>query len=615
MAEKITKIVEIEIDVKSGELKILDAELNKIIGKKAKLNDQQKAENETTSAAIGLIDKFTGGLASSAEGWFKMGKNAVRALTGIKAGLISTGIGALVVGLGLVVAYWDEITSFLGFANDEQEDLNRQTDIYNAKLRTTAENLNTLSATNKKRILDEAEANGEAIDDLEVQIRYLQELSDAELTKIAAAEKEREKLDSKAAKAIRARELDRETGEKKADYRARKNKERAEQEAKINQEISDIEEKRLVLSEQIRKLKQQQSDEVLAQIKEEDSARTAAQEKANALLQKYLDLKLTLEQAHSLALIEDDRQRQLKAIEFELENNKRSIKNSEFTEKQKAALSELYYTQWLDKKTQLSDTWSAEDEAKRIAEEQKAIARQDELEGIRTQILKDGIDKEILLAMQKGDALYAQAEGDAELQIEITKATEAEIDAIKKKYADEDAKRKKEDRQAAAKGSYDVAFQTLNALSALNAAFTKEDEASKLAAFKREKALGIAAAVIGTSESAINAFNSAVQVPIVGSVLAPIAAAAAVAFGLAQIQNIKKQEYNGGSSSVPSASGGGGSMSQAPQFNTVGTSGFNQLSDSIAGQNQRPVQAYVVANDVSSAQSLDRNRVRQASFP
>jgi hypothetical protein len=55
--------------------------------------------------------------------------------------------------------------------------------------------------------------------------------------------------------------------------------------------------------------------------------------------------------------------------------------------------------------------------------------------------------------------------------------------------------------------------------------------------------------------------------------------------------------------------------SQAPQFNTVGTSGFNQLSDSIAGQNNRPVQAYVVANDVSSAQSLDRNRVRQASFP
>jgi hypothetical protein len=507
MAEKITKIVEIEIDVKSGELKILDAELNKIIGKKAKLNDQQKAENETTSAAIGLIDKFTGGLASSAEGWFKMGKNAVKALTGIKSGLISTGIGALVVGLGLVVAYWDEITSFLGFANDEQEDLNKQTDLYNAKLRTTAENLNTLSATNKKRILDEAEANGEAIDDLEVQIRYLQELSDAELKKLSEAEKAYEK------RAVAAKGF----FESEESYLER-TKQEFERRSKVEQEISDIEEKRLTLFEQIRKLKQQQSDEVLDQIKKEDDVRTAAQEKANALLQKYLDLKLTLEQAHSLALIEDDRQRQLKAIEFELENNKRSIENSEFTEKQKAALSELYYTQWLDKKTQLSDTWSAEDEAKRIVEEQKAIAR---------------------------------------------------------------------------------------------------DEASKLAAFKRQKALGIASAIISTSEAAINAFKSTVGIPVVGPVLAPIAAAAAIAAGVAQVQNIRKQEYNGGSSSAPSISpsGGTGALSQAPQFNTVGTSGFNQLSDSIAGQNNRPVQAYVVANDVSSAQSLDRNRVRQASFP
>ena len=604
MAEKNKKVFTIEIDVESGEVKKLDAELNKIISKKEKLNDQQKAQNETTDDAIGLVDELTGGLVSSVQEWFKMGRTAVRALTGIRSGLISTGIGALVVGVGLVVTYWDEITSYLGFANDEQEDLNKQTDLYNAKLRTAAENLYTLSATNKKRILDEAEANGEGIDNLEVEIRYLQELSDAELKKLSEAEKAYE------SRAVAARGF----FESEESYLERR-KQEFERRSKVEQEISDIEEKRLTLFEQIRKLKQQQSDEVLAQIKEEDSARTAAQEKANALLQKYLDLKLTLEQAHSLALIEDDRQRQLKAIEFELENNKRSIENSEFTEKQKAALSELYYTQWLDKKTQLSDIWSAEDEAKRIVEEQKAIARQDELEGIRTQILKDGIDKEILLAMQKGDALYAQAEGDAELQIEITKATEAEIDAIKKKYADEDAKRKKEDRQAAVKGSYDVAFQTLNALSALNAAFTKEDEASKLAAFKREKALGIAAAIIGTSESAINAFNSAVQVPIVGPVLGPIAAAAAIAFGVAQIQNIKKQQYNGGSSSVPSASGGGGSMSQAPQFNTVGTSGFNQLSESIAGQNNRPVQAYVVANDVSSAQSLDRNRVRQASFP
>jgi hypothetical protein len=210
-------------------------------------------------------------------------------------------------------------------------------------------------------------------------------------------------------------------------------------------------------------------------------------------------------------------------------------------------------------------------------------------------------------SLLREQADYEQSLIDARLEAE-RKASEEAI-ALAKKEAEE--------KKAAQEASFSVAASTLSALSALNDAFVKDDEASKLAAFKRQKALGIASAIISTSEAAVNAFKSTVGIPIVGPALAPIAAAAAIAAGVAQVQNIRKQEYNGGSASVPSVSSSSAisSASQAPQFNTVGTSGFNQLSDSIAGQNQRPVQAYVVANDVSSAQSLDRNRVRQASFP
>ena len=246
-------------------------------------------------------------------------------------------------------------------------------------------------------------------------------------------------------------------------------------------------------------------------------------------------------------------------------------------------------------------------------EAQQAGFRSEQLTN-ENSLLREQKELELANIKEINDAKIKAAQEISDIMAQF----EAEDAAAAKKASEEAialAKKEAEEKKAAQEASFSVAASTLSALSALNSAFTKEDEASKLAAFKREKALGIAAAVIGTSESAINAFNSAVQVPIVGPVLGPIAAAAAVAFGVAQIQNIKKQQYNGGSSSVPSASGGGGSMSQAPQFNTVGTSGFNQLSDSIAGQNQRPVQAYVVANDVSSAQSLDRNRVKQASFP
>jgi hypothetical protein len=48
----------------------------------------------------------------------------------------------------------------------------------------------------------------------------------------------------------------------------------------------------------------------------------------------------------------------------------------------------------------------------------------------------------------------------------------------------------------------------------------------------------------------------------------------------------------------------------APQFNVVGQSGLNQL----ASLNQQPVQAYVVSGQVTSQQSLDRNRLENATL-
>lgn len=226
-------------------------------------------------------------------------------------------------------------------------------------------------------------------------------------------------------------------------------------------------------------------------------------------------------------------------------------------------------------------------------------------------------DLEIRAVQDQYFNLIELAEKYGQDKAALEEQQQAAIQEIKDRYAEEDSEKRKAEREQAAQASYSVAASTLSALSALNEAFVKDDEASKLAAFKRQKALGIASAIISTSEAAINAFKSTVGIPVVGPALAPIAAAAAIAAGVAQVQNIRKQEYNGGSSSAPSISpsGGAGALSQAPQFNTVGTSGFNQLSDSIAGQNNRPVQAYVVASDVSSAQSLDRNRVKQASFP
>ena len=67
----------------------------------------------------------------------------------------------------------------------------------------------------------------------------------------------------------------------------------------------------------------------------------------------------------------------------------------------------------------------------------------------------------------------------------------------------------------------------------------------------------------------------------------------------------------GGSVTTPSVPTG---ASTPPAFNVVGQSGTNQLAEAIGSQSQQPVQAYVVANDVTTAQSMDRNIIDDASL-
>jgi hypothetical protein len=60
--------------------------------------------------------------------------------------------------------------------------------------------------------------------------------------------------------------------------------------------------------------------------------------------------------------------------------------------------------------------------------------------------------------------------------------------------------------------------------------------------------------------------------------------------------------------------GGGGSAPAAPSFNVVGTGGTNQIAQVMNDQGAAPVQAYVVASNVTSAQSLNRNIVNNATL-
>lgn len=95
----------------------------------------------------------------------------------------------------------------------------------------------------------------------------------------------------------------------------------------------------------------------------------------------------------------------------------------------------------------------------------------------------------------------------------------------------------------------------------------------------------------------------------------PLFYAAQVAAVLAAVGKAKdvlsKSPKVGGSGSVSTPSA---PSVVAPAFNIVGAGGQSQLAQAIAGQQQQPIKTYVVAGEVSTAQSLERNRITEASI-
>jgi len=106
-----------------------------------------------------------------------------------------------------------------------------------------------------------------------------------------------------------------------------------------------------------------------------------------------------------------------------------------------------------------------------------------------------------------------------------------------------------------------------------------------------------------------------------GGIFGFIGAAGVIASGIANVKQITSSK----DPATPSFATGGGGVSAStpptpptpslpPAFNVVGASDTNQLAEAIGSQSQQPVQAFVVSNDVSTAQELDRNIIEGASI-
>jgi hypothetical protein len=159
-----------------------------------------------------------------------------------------------------------------------------------------------------------------------------------------------------------------------------------------------------------------------------------------------------------------------------------------------------------------------------------------------------------------------------------------------------------------------MAQSGLSIISDLAETFGQKNEESAKRAFKVSKAANLANAVISTYV-AVNAALTAGGNPAKLATGAQfIEAGVALATGLASVAKIAKTKFEGGTNPSDGGGGGGGGLgsigSMSPSFNVVGNSGMNQL----AQIQQTPMQAYVVSGEVTSAQALDRNRVKNATL-
>jgi hypothetical protein len=153
----------------------------------------------------------------------------------------------------------------------------------------------------------------------------------------------------------------------------------------------------------------------------------------------------------------------------------------------------------------------------------------------------------------------------------------------------------------------------LGAVNDLVQAFAKDDERSARRAFNINKAVGIAQAVISTAQAVIGQL-AVPQDALTGANF--VKAGIVAATGAAQIATIARTQFQGagGGGSAPSVGSVPTASAASPTFNVVGNTGVNQLAQSLGQQGQQPIETYVVAGNVTTAQSLERNKIENASL-
>ena len=345
------------------------------------------------------------------------------------------------------------------------------------------------------------------------------------------------------------------------------------------------------------------------------------------------NIRATQTEEYNLTSKQTERIAELRAANLALERQAKieiANFNADQAEKARQAEKKIDDEKDANKKKRLE---AAAAQAKKDAEDLKAAlqAQRDAIQASELELttaIGNAQDKNAEAFMARGEAEeravndkyfrlieLAKQQGKDTLDLEIAQANE--INDIRIGIDAEDRKRKQEQ----ADFDDDLAKKTAAAKEALlNKTSSTATKAAELLGKNTlaGKALSIAAATINTYQGITAELATRTATPFeMGLKIANVAIIAATGFKAVKDIVSVKVPGGGGGGSAPSLSAGisgGSGASSAPKFNVVGNSGVNQLAGVIAGKENTPVKAFVVAQDVTTGQGLNRNIIESATL-
>ena len=592
------------------------AGLKAVTKDRQRANDELKEATENTadySGVISILDSQTGGAISKIQGMTQTIGGATKGFKLMRAAIIATGIGALVIAITSVAT---------AFTNSEEGQnkfakLMQQIGVITGNV---TDILGNFGSAIIKVFSGDFKGAAESINEVTEGIKNFGEETKKEM-KIAGeladmrakADKQQRELQVERAKADRDRAKLLEQSINKEKFTVEERIGFLQEAAKLEEDITNKE----IENARLRLEAKKQENALSASTKEdlEEEAELEAQliqlETAKLTKQKEVTSQIIAfkqEEAAAIKAVNDEKQRQEdEAIKLELEKEK----------------------ELADLKKQIRDAEANTEDERRALELTKI---EEHYQALIDKAIANGLATDELEASMRQAKLEKQAEYDTQdeerRQALITKEEE-------EKQAQLDAEKAiEEQRRATREKTFDNAVLLAGQESKVGKALLLAKQvmlAKKLILDAKEQ---IANAKKAVTNATVNAAESGTEVAKGASKAAAAApppfnipfilSFAATAIGI--VSAMKSAVGATKSAAASAGAGGGGSANiQTPQIQAsapslppevtgVGGSGINQLASAIGEQQQQPVQAYVVSNAVTTAQGLERNIVDSASL-